>query len=189
MQSTLQRALALVGAVLLAAALLAPASAGLAASKQQEYSARTLMCLKLFFDDPAAHAKECAGVLAPDLKSLGAGGGNGAPPQDDCGPIEGGNGEGAVASDPCVKWQAMFLLEQGGLRFYRFAYEGDDHIYYGVMARELLLDPRFASAVHLSAAGYYTVDYKALGLIVPEEAAMRAAGLRAMDLVAAQHQG
>ena len=56
------------------------------------------------------------------------------------------------------------------------------------MARELLADPRFAPAVHLSASGYYTVDYEALGLILPEEAAMRAAGLRAMDLVAAQHR-
>lgn len=190
MQSNLSRLAALAGAAVVVAALFVPASSGMAASKQRQYSEHTLMCLKLFFDDPAEHAKQCPGSPGTDLRSIGpeGGGGVGRKGPDDCDPLEGGGEPGGVASDPCVKQNVSFLTEAGGLRFYRFAYVGDDHMYYGVMARELLADPRFAPAVHLSAAGYYTVDYEALGLIVPEEAAMRAAGLRAMELVAAQHR-
>lgn len=189
MQSNLSRLAALAGALVFAAALLVPASSGMASSKQRQYTEHTLLCLKLFFDDPAAHARQCPGSPGPDLRSIGPGGdGAGSKRPDDCDPIEGGGEPGGVASDPCVKQNISFLTEEGGLSFYRFAYVGDDHVYYGVMARELLADPRFAPAVHLSASGYYTVDYEALGLIVPEEAAMRAAGLRAMELVAAQHR-
>lgn len=191
MQSNSSRLAALAGAALFVATLFAPASPGMASSKQRQYTEHTLMCLKLFFDNPAEHARQCPGSVGPDLRSIGPGGDGGVVNKvpDDCDPIEGGGESGGVASDPCVKQDISFLTEAGGLRFYRFAYVGDDHIYYGVMARELLADPRFAAAVHLSATGYYTVDYEALGLIVPEEAAMRAAGLRAMELVAARHRG
>lgn len=169
---------------LLAAGLMAVSPGTAAESKQPAYFEHTLTCLKLLFEDLAAHAQECPGQPAIDLKSL-APTGNGSD-RYDCGPVFGiATSVEGVPSDPCVKQQVSYLTETDGLRFYRFQYLGDEHYYYGVMARELLADPRYASAVHLSAGGYYTVDYDMLGLDVPEEAAMRTAGLRAMKLAAA----
>jgi len=177
--------LALLAALGLAAAAMLPLSAGGAAeSKQHTYARNTLTCLKLFFEDPAAHAEQCAGTPTGGTDSLfdGKSGSGGV----DCMPEWNGDGDG-VASDPCVKYNTSLLLDVDGLRFYSFAYVGDDHVYYGVNARELLADERYAFAVARTAGGYYAVDYEALGLDVPEEAQMRAAGSRAMQIVAARY--
>lgn len=183
MRSVLGRYVPMAAAVAMGLGLVA--APGAASERQETYARDTLVCLKLFFDDPAAHARQCAGIVVPDLKSMGSSS-DGDKPKEDCEVLGGPFSPGGIASDPCVKQYVELLLEQDGLRFYRFRYLGDAHVYYGVMARELLQDPRFAPAVHLAAAGYYTVDYDALGLVVPERDAMTAAGQRAMMLAAAR---
>jgi hypothetical protein len=49
-----------------------------------------------------------------------------------------------------------------GLPFYSFSYIGQSSVYAGVMAQDVLAV--MPEAVHLSDSGYYTVDYRKLGL-------------------------
>ncbi len=63
-----------------------------------------------------------------------------------------------------------------GLRLYRFRYLGDARTFVGVMAQDLLTDPRYAHAVIRRPSGLLLVDYAALGLDIPDFDAMRAAG-------------
>jgi len=69
-----------------------------------------------------------------------------------------------------------------GLALYSYAYLGDERQFTGVMAQDLMEDPRFASAVIADADGLMRVDYGRLGLALPDFAAMAAAGERAVDL-------
>jgi hypothetical protein len=69
-----------------------------------------------------------------------------------------------------------------GLALYSYAYLGDERRFTGVMAQDLMEDPRFASAVIADADGVMRVDYGRLGLALPDFAAMAAAGERAVDL-------
>ena len=49
-----------------------------------------------------------------------------------------------------------------GLPFYSFSYIGQSSVYAGVMAQDVLAV--MPEAVHLSVSGYYSVDYRKLGL-------------------------
>jgi len=69
-----------------------------------------------------------------------------------------------------------------GLALYTYAYLGDERRFTGVMAQDLVADPRFASAVITDEDGLMRVDYAQLGLIPPDSAAMAAAGERAVSL-------
>ena len=62
------------------------------------------------------------------------------------------------------------------MRLYRFRYFGCDRTFVGVMAQDLLADPRHAHAVIRRPSGLLLVDYAALGLDVADLEAMRAAG-------------
>jgi len=72
-----------------------------------------------------------------------------------------------------------------GLRLYRFRYLTDDRAFVGVMAQDLLQDPRFASAVIRSPSGFFLVDYTRLGFAPQDEAGMRQAGAAAIAAVLA----
>lgn len=51
-----------------------------------------------------------------------------------------------------------------GLPIYTFRYVGDDRVFTGVMAQDVLASPRWRHAVSVAADGFYRVDYSALGL-------------------------
>jgi hypothetical protein len=63
-----------------------------------------------------------------------------------------------------------------GARLYRYRYLGDDRVFVGVMAQELLEDPRLAGAVVREAGGFLAVDYGRLGIRLEDAGAMRSAG-------------
>jgi hypothetical protein len=69
-----------------------------------------------------------------------------------------------------------------GLNLYSYAYLGDNRRFTGLMAQEVLADPRFAEAVLTDEDGLMRVDYGRLGLAPPDFAAMAAAGERAMAI-------
>ncbi len=66
-----------------------------------------------------------------------------------------------------------------GIKLYAFRYRGDDEVFVGPLAQDLIADPRFRHAVSIDARGYYLVDMTALHLDVINGAAMLAAGERA----------
>jgi hypothetical protein len=68
-----------------------------------------------------------------------------------------------------------------GLKLYAYSYLGSDERFTGVMAQDLLLDPRFASAVQQDADGLMRVDYGSIGLEPVDFAAMAAAGEAAVS--------
>ena len=68
-----------------------------------------------------------------------------------------------------------------GLNLYAYSYLGSDERFTGVMAQELLLDPRFASAVQQDADGLMRVDYASIGLRASDFEAMAAAGEAAVS--------
>ena len=68
-----------------------------------------------------------------------------------------------------------------GLKLYSYSYLGSDERFAGVMAQELLLDPRFASAVQQDADGLMRVDYTSIGLQLADFEAMAAAGEAAVS--------
>ncbi len=74
-----------------------------------------------------------------------------------------------------------------GIKLYAFRYRGDDQVFVGPMAQDLLADPRFRHAVSVDAKSYYRVDMTALDLDVVNGAAMLAAGERAEMLAAPIH--
>jgi len=67
-----------------------------------------------------------------------------------------------------------------GVRLYRFRYLGDGRTFVGVMAQDLLADPRHAKAVIRRPSGLLMVDYGMLGLDTPDLGAMQAAGAAAV---------
>jgi hypothetical protein len=68
-----------------------------------------------------------------------------------------------------------------GMPLYAFRYWNDDRIFTGVLAQELLADPRFRHAVSRGQGGYYVVDLAALGLAISGDAAQfRDAGRNAV---------
>lgn len=53
---------------------------------------------------------------------------------------------------------------QTGIKLYAYQYIWSEAFFVGVMAQDLLADPAWAGAVHRNEAGYFLVDYSALGL-------------------------
>jgi hypothetical protein len=73
---------------------------------------------------------------------------------------------------------------EGGVNIYAFRYRGDDRLFEGVIAQELLENPRLAHAV-TEQDGFLAVCYDRLGIEVAGRDQMAMAGLRAARLVAA----
>ena len=63
-----------------------------------------------------------------------------------------------------------------GLKLYRFRYLGDDTVFEGVMAQDLLENPLFARALVAREGGLFEVDYGLLGVTPPQFARMQAVG-------------
>ena len=89
-------------------------------------------------------------------------------------------GQAAAPSDRRLKRDIVALGVVRGLRLYRFRYLGDARTFTGVMAQDLLADPRYAHAVARRPSGVMIVDYAALGLDLPDFAEMQAAGAAAV---------
>jgi hypothetical protein len=87
-----------------------------------------------------------------------------------------------VGSDRRLKHDVAAIGQlPNGLKLYAYSYLGSDERFTGVMAQDLLLDPRFASAVQQDADGLMRVDYASIGLEPVDFAAMAAAGEAAVS--------
>ena len=73
-----------------------------------------------------------------------------------------------------------------GIKVYSFRYLGDDRLFSGVLAQDLLQDPATAEAVSQDENGFYSVDYARLGLPVVDEDAMLEAGINAEKIAMGQ---
>ena len=82
----------------------------------------------------------------------------------------------AAPSDRRLKRDIEAVDEVSGLRLYRFRYSNSARTFIGVMAQDLLADPRYAHAVIRRPSGLLLVDYAALGVDIPDFDAMRTAG-------------
>jgi hypothetical protein len=71
-----------------------------------------------------------------------------------------------------------------GLRLYSYRYIGDQRLFVGVMAQDLLADDRFRHAVVERQGGFLAVNYAALGFEVVGGDEMRDAGNKALALAA-----
>lgn len=92
-----------------------------------------------------------------------------------------------VSSSVDIKQDIHFLATaRNGLRIYSFRYLDDDRAFVGVLAEEVLKDPRFAKAVVCLPEGYYAVDYAALGFEMRNMDEMRKAGEHAIAVAAAR---
>lgn len=75
----------------------------------------------------------------------------------------GGRGGGGRRSDIQLKNHVMLLgVMENGLGFYRFAYNGSQTSYVGVIAQEV--QTVAPGAVHRGADGYLRVDYRQIGV-------------------------
>jgi hypothetical protein len=82
-----------------------------------------------------------------------------------------GSGSGYSASDARLKRDVTYVATlQNGIKAYSFRYWNDERRFVGVMAQDLVADPRFRHAVKTDASGYYVVDLGALGLGVEGDA-------------------
>ena len=82
-----------------------------------------------------------------------------------------------VVCDRRLKRDIMYLGRNGsGVRLYSFRYMSDKRTFVGVMAQDLLQDPRFADAVILRSSGLMLVDYARLGMDFAEMDDMLQAG-------------
>ena len=61
-----------------------------------------------------------------------------------------------------------FRTLPNGVKLYTFRYWNDERTFVGVVAQDLLKDERFRHAVRVSDNGYYLVDYRAIGVGIPE---------------------
>ncbi|TAL26999.1 MAG: tail fiber domain-containing protein [Alphaproteobacteria bacterium] len=97
------------------------------------------------------------------------------------------NGPPPGPSDQRLKRDIKPLtVTDNGIKVYSFRYLGDDRMFSGVLAQDLLQDPETADAVSKDENGYYSVDYAKLGLPVVNEDAMLEAGLNAEKIVMGQ---
>ena len=73
--------------------------------------------------------------------------------------------EGLVVSDRRLKRSIRLLARlHNGLKIYAFKYLWSDVVYVGVMAQDLLQNPKWKDAVITKANGFYAVNYAMLGL-------------------------
>lgn len=120
---------------------------------------------------------ELAGLRKPEghgRPDVGEGGGGG------------GGGSGSSSSDIRVKHDIVRLgTLANGVGFYRFAYNGEDKPYVGVMAQEIeLIAPE---AVTRGADGYMRVYYDRLGIQMQTYEAWQAGGGRLPEIVMRSH--
>jgi hypothetical protein len=87
-------------------------------------------------------------------------------------------------SDARLKRDIHPVTVANGVQLYSFRYAGDDRVFVGALAQDLLKNAAFADAVSVDARGFYAVDYAKLGLEVVNGDAMRSAGAKAERLVA-----
>lgn len=72
---------------------------------------------------------------------------------------------GLTDSDARLKTDIRHLATlENGIGIYAFRYLWDETQRVGVLAQDLLDDPRYATSVHMRDSGYYAVDYGLLGL-------------------------
>lgn len=93
------------------------------------------------------------------------------------------SGSGSGYSDARLKQEVRPVgTLPNGVNLYAFRYWNDDRTFVGVVAQDLLKDPRFRDAVSVGDGGYYVVDYRALGVeIAGAKAQFAAAGRHAME--------
>jgi hypothetical protein len=75
------------------------------------------------------------------------------------------------------------MVTDNGIQVYSFRYIGDDRVFTGVIAQDLLADPQLSKAVSTDDDGFYHVDYAKLGLPIVNPEAMEEAGRNAEDIV------
>lgn len=73
---------------------------------------------------------------------------------------------------------------ESGINLYAFRYKGGSEMFVGVLAEELLADPRFADAVSDGPDGYLQVDYSKIGVETVDGERMAQAGLTAIGYLA-----
>jgi hypothetical protein len=87
----------------------------------------------------------------------------------------------AAPSDRRLKRGVRLVqVRPDGLKLYAFRYLGSAEVFVGVMAQDLLTDPRFAGAVMRRPSGVLVVDYARLGYAPARLSAMRRAGAAAV---------
>ena len=74
------------------------------------------------------------------------------------------------------------MVTDNGIHLYTFRYLGDNRLFSGAMAQELLANPKFSAAVVRNDSGFYAVDYAKLGLSLVNGDAMAEAGKNAERL-------
>nr|WP_299849327.1 transferrin-binding protein-like solute binding protein [Sphingomonas bacterium] len=82
--------------------------------------------------------------------------------------VMGSFGTTKVPSDRRLKVDIRpVAIRPDGLKFYSWRYRGGHGRFVGVMAQDLLADPRFSAAVTPGRDGWYRVDYARLGYMPP----------------------
>jgi hypothetical protein len=72
---------------------------------------------------------------------------------------------GGTGSDIRLKRDIVLLGQtEQGIKLYSFKYLSSDQVYVGVMAQDLLENPKWQDAVITNPTGYYSVNYSKLGL-------------------------
>jgi hypothetical protein len=85
-------------------------------------------------------------------------------------------------SDDRLKRDIQYLKTlDNGLRIYAFRYDGDDRFFAGVIAQDLVDNPKFANAVQTGPDGYLRVDYGKLGYGIFNAGAIRSASKKALE--------
>ena len=95
-----------------------------------------------------------------------------------------GNNQATVlpGSDLRLKENVRWLETlDNGIRLHAFPYRGDDRIFVGVLAQDVLAMPQFADAVVMHDSGYLTVNYSKLRLRVVGIGEMLAASKTALS--------
>ncbi|MGH1467104.1 MAG: tail fiber domain-containing protein [Cognatishimia sp.] len=87
-----------------------------------------------------------------------------------------------LSSDERLKTDIKKLeVLDNGITVYAFRYVGDDRYFAGVLAQDLLKDPRYAHAVKTGPKGYLMVNYGALPLKGMDMDVMKDAGDAALQ--------
>jgi len=73
---------------------------------------------------------------------------------------------GTVSDQRLKRDITPIALTSNGIQLYSYKYLWSDEVYVGVMAQNLLSNPKWKDAVITSNTGYYKVDYSKLGLQV-----------------------
>jgi hypothetical protein len=88
----------------------------------------------------------------------------------------------AEPSDARLKQDVRPVANINGVQLYAFRYLGDDRVFVGALAQDLLKNKTLGKAVSIGSDGYYRVDYAQLGLSVMNAEDMFLAGNTAAGL-------